>query len=162
MFFMNRMDAGCTLLFFAVLFASPGIAQQPSTSTGTLQAVWTWSKQCDNKHVLGVTIQLQRKVLYRGVLPICHGSREAEDGRVVFHFSGGHRFQGEYRTRPTDSIEGDIWQAGGESDALILGVSFDSTRQILLNTLHVASPNKSTSTELDKGLVITTYPIRAR
>lgn len=42
------------------------------------------------------------------------------------------------RTRRTDSIAGDIWQAGGESDALILGVSFDSTRQVLLNTLHVA------------------------
>ena len=145
MLLMNRMDGRCILLFFAILFASPGFARQPSTSTGTSEAVWTWSKQCGDNHELGVTVRLQRKVLYRGILPICHGSREAEDGRVEFHFSGGHRFQGEYRTRPTDSIEGDIWQAGGESDALILGVSFDSTRQILLNTLHVARPDKPTS-----------------
>jgi hypothetical protein len=156
------MDVRCILLFLAVLFASPEFAQQPSTSTGTSEAVWTWSKQCGGNHELGVTVRLERKVLYRGILPICRGSREAEDGRVEFHFSGGHRFQGEYRTRSTDSIAGDIWQAGGESDALVLGVSFDSMRHVLLNTLHVARPDKQTSSELDKGLVITTYPISVR
>lgn len=109
-----------------------------------------------------MTVRLDEKVLYRGVLPICRGSRDAEDGRVKFHFHVGRTFQGKYRTRSTDSIEGDIWQAGGEPDALMLGISFDTNDQILLNTLHVAKPEKQTSSELDKGLFITTYPLPAR
>jgi hypothetical protein len=109
-----------------------------------------------------VTVRLDSKVLYRDVLPICRGSRNSEDGRVEFHFIGGHSFQGEYHTHSTDSIEGDIWQAGGEPDALILGISFDTGKQILLNTVHVARPEKQTTSTLDKGLFITTYPVTSR
>jgi hypothetical protein len=109
-----------------------------------------------------LTVRLDRKVLYRGVVPICRGSRDTEDGRVAFHFAGGHAFQGKCHTRSTDIVEGDIWQAGGEPDALILGLSFDTGKQILLNTLHVARAEKQTSSELDKGLFITTYPVPVR
>ena len=147
------------LLFFAVLIAVPLLAQEPSSLPEKSEFVWTWSKRCNGDHKLGVTIRLDGKVLYRGVLPICRGSRDAEDGRVMYHFIGGHSFQGEYHTRSTDSIEGNIWQAGGESDALILGISFDSGKQILLNTVHIAKPEKQASSAIDKGLSITTYPV---
>ena len=100
-------------------------------------------------------------MLYQGFIPICRGSLDAEDGRVEFGFSSSHLFDSQYRARGTDTIEGEIWQAGGETDALVLGVSFATKKQILLNTLHVASPDKKTSTELDKGLYITTYPVTA-
>jgi len=150
------------LLFFTMLLTATALAQQPASRPETSEVVWTWSKLCGGNHKLGMTIRLDHKVLYRGVLPICPGSRDVEDGCVEFHFAGGHLFQGEYRTRSTDSIEGDIWQAGGESDALILGISFDTKKQILLNTLHIARPDKQTSTELDKGLFITTYPVPVR
>ena len=82
--------------------------------------------------------------------------------RAEFHFAGGHSFKGEYRTRSADSIEGDIWEAGGDPDDLILGISFDTGKQVLLNTLHVARPEKQTSSKLDKGLFITTYPVPLR
>jgi len=150
------------LLFLTVLFAVPAVAQQTPTRPETPEVVWTWSKQCEDNHKLGVTISLERKVLYRGVLSICRGSREGENGRVSFHFAGSHLFQGEYRTRSTDSIEGDIWQAGGEPDVLILGISFETKKQILLNTLHIARPDKQTSSELDKSLFITTHPLPVR
>lgn len=161
---MDRMITKCTLLFLTALLGAPAIArQQPSPAQGTGDAVWTWSKRCSDDHKLGVTVRLDDKVLYRGVLPICHGSRDAEDGQVKFHFAGGNTFrQRGYRTRSTDSIEGDIWQAGGDPDALILGISFSTSKQELLNTLHVARPDKQTSSELGKGLFITTYPIPVR
>jgi hypothetical protein len=158
----NRRTVKCIPLFFAALFVTPAIAQQPSLGPITSEVVWTWSKQCDGKHELGVTVRLERKMLYHGILPVCRGSRDVEDGRVEFRFSGEHLFQGEYRTRLTDAIVGNIWQAGGESDALILGISFDTKKQILLNTLHVASPDKQVSSELNKGLFITTYPVIVR
>lgn len=162
MLVVNRICAKWTLLFFTVLLAVPAVAQQTPTRSETPEVVWTWSKQCDGNHKLGVTVFLGRKVLYRGVLPICRGSRDAEDGRVMFHFAASHLFQGTYRTRSTDSIEGDIWQAGGEPDVLILGISFATRKQILLNTLHIARPDKQTSSELDKGLLITTKPLPVR
>jgi hypothetical protein len=107
-------------------------------------------------------IHLYRKVLYRGVLAICPGSRDGEDGRAEFHFSGGHTFQGRCHTLAKGSIEGDIWQAGADPDALILGISFAASKQILLKTLHVASPEKQTSSIIDKDIFITTYPVPAR
>ncbi len=158
---LSRILADYTLLFFAVLIAVPAVAQ-PSSLAENSDVVWTWSKRCNGDYKLGVTVRLDGKVLYRGVLPICRGSRNAEDGRVEFHFAGGHTFQRDYRTRTTDSIEGDIWQAGGEPEALILGISFDTDKQILLNSIHIAKPGKQTSSEVDKGLFITTYPATAR
>lgn len=154
------MTRKSTTLFFMVLLATTAVAQSPSPGGGTPDVVWAWSNRCDGNHKLGVTVRLARKVLYRGVLPICRGSRDAENGRVEFHFAGGHLFQGEHRTRPTDSIEGDIWQAGGEPDALILGISFATRNQTLLNTVHIGRPQRRTSSVLDKGLFITTYPVR--
>ena len=145
-------------VFAAFLVAVPAFAQQPSSKTETPELVWTWSKRCSGPDSIAVTVSLDRKILYRGFLPICRGSRDAEDGRVQFHFSGGHTFQGGRRTRSTDTIEGDIWQAGGEKDALILGISFDANNQTLLNTLHIARPGKQTSSDLGKGLSITTHP----
>lgn len=150
------------LWFITILLTATAVAQQPTSRRETPEVVWTWSKHCDGTQKLGVTVRLDRKVLYRGVLPICHGSRNAEDGRVEFHFEGGHLFQGEYRTRSTDSIQGDIWQAGGEPDALILGISFYTKNQILLNAVHIARLDRQTSSELEKGLFITTYPVSVR
>ena len=159
---LARVIANRLVLLLAVLIAVPVPAQRPSPPQKKPEVVWTWSKRCDSGHKLGVTVRLEGTVLYRGVLPICRGSRDAEDGRVEFHFSGGHSFQGEYHTRSTDSIEGDIWQSGGEADALILSISFNRGKQILLNTIHIARPEKQASSTLDKGLFITTYPVAGR
>ncbi len=159
---LGRLIGKCRLVFLAVLIPVPPLAQQPSSPPEKSAVVWTWSKGCKGDHKLGVTVRLDGKALYRGVLPICRGSRDAEEGRVKFHFAGGHSFQGEHHTRSTDSIEGDIWQAGGEPDALILGISFDTGKQILLNTVHIAKPKKQASSTLDRGLVITTYPVVGR
>jgi hypothetical protein len=162
MFVVNGISLTCILLFLNLLLVLPADAQQSSSRLETPDAIGMWSKQCSGTQKLGVTIRMKSKMLYQGVLPICRGSRSGEDGRVMIHFSGGHLFQGEYPTRSLDVIEGDVWQAGGESDALILGVSFSTQKQVLLNTVHIAKPNKQTSSELDKGLFITTYPVTAR
>lgn len=156
-----KINARCILLFISVVLPTAVTAQQSTPSPRTGELVWTWSRQCSGTQKLNVTVSLQRKVLYRGVLAICRGSREAENGRVEFHFAGGHIFQGKYRTRATDSVEGNIWQAGGDPDALVLGVSFDTKKRILLNTLHIAKPDSRTSSQLDDGLYITTAPLRS-
>ena len=145
----------------AASWGLPSIAQQPGPQQES-DTVWTWSAQCDTKQQLRVTVHLQSKLLYEGLLPICLGNRDAEKGRAEFHFSSDQVFGGQYKARRRDSIEGDIWQAAGEKDALVLGISLATKKQIMLNTLHIASPDKKTSAELDKGLFITTIPVSTR
>ena len=51
-----------------------------------------------------------------------------------------------------------MWQAGGESDALILGLSLQGTNRIHLNTLYIAKPDRKSSSSLGYGLTIVTSP----
>jgi hypothetical protein len=158
---VNRKRGRPLMLLLATSLGLPLIAQQ-HVSQQRHDTVWTWSAQCNAKHQLRVTVHLQSKLLYEGLLSICRGERDAEDGRAEFHFSSDHVFSGEYRARRGDSIEGDIWQAGGETDALVLGVSLATKKQVVLNTLHIARPDRQTSAELDTRLYITTTPVTTR
>lgn len=158
---VNRVGLRPLMLLPAFFWGLSIPAQQSRVQQGH-DVVWTWSAQCGTKQQLRVTVHLQSKLLYDGLLPICRGNRDAENGRAEFHFSSGQVFGGEYRARGRDSIEGDIWQAGGEKDALILGVSLATKKQVMLNTLHIARPDKETTAELDKGLYITTTPVTTR
>jgi hypothetical protein len=76
------------------------------------------------------------------------------------YFSGGHTFQGQYHTKESDKIEGDIWQAGADPDTMLLGLSFATKDQVLLNTIHIAKPGKVSQTKVDSGIVVKTYPLR--
>jgi len=87
---------------------------------------------------------------------------QATPQRVEFSFKGGHTFQDQYRTTSEQTIEANIWQAGVESDVLLLGVSFSTKDQVLLNTVHVAKPDHDSQSRLDPGMVIRTRPLPAR
>lgn len=160
--FADIQFAKYILVFGAFLMAGPALAQRLSTPPQAGRLNWTWSKGCDGDRKLDITVRSDLKVLYHGVLPICQGNRSAGDGRAEFHFPGGHTFQGNFRTRTADSIEGDIWQAGGEPDALILGISFTTGKRILLNTIHLADRRRRASSRVDKGLFVTTFPVAIR
>jgi len=79
------------------------------------------------------------EVISRSTFPICPIKRRSEESEktTVFSFKGGYVFQGEYRTARTQMIQGNIWQAGSDPGVILLGVSFASKKQILLNTIHL-------------------------
>ncbi len=111
--------------------------------------------------MLAIQVVLDGKIVYRSRFTVCSVSKPAaqpEKQKLVFHFKGGHVFQGEYRTLPTQTIEGSIWQAGADPDALLLGVSFVTDR-VLLNTIHIAKPGSTSVSKLDRRIVIRTYPL---
>lgn len=56
-------------------------------------------------------------------------------------------------------IECDIWMAGVEEGAVILGVSFDRNDDILMNTLHLALATSEARSEIADGLVFITSPL---
>jgi hypothetical protein len=65
-------------------------------------------------------------------------------------------------TRAREPVEGDVWEAGAESDVLLLGVSFSTGDRIVMNTIHIAHPGSPDTTAIADGLLILTYPTRPR
>jgi hypothetical protein len=120
---------------------------------------------------MGLEVVAGRKIIYRSSFPVCPindysekvkdllSARETPGHKLVFSFKGGRVFQGEYRTTPTQTIEGNVWQAGTNPGAILLGVSFTTDKQVLLNTIHVAEQGRASTSEIDPGLTVRTFPI---
>jgi hypothetical protein len=131
------------------------------------QANWYWSDGCRQGKTLQVDVLLDGKSIYRSFLVICRINSadvrpEEAAPNIAFSFKGGHTFQDQYRTTSGEAIEGKIWQVGREPDGLLLGVSFSTKHQVLLNSIHFAKPDSLSESELDPGLVIRTHPTPAR
>jgi hypothetical protein len=147
-------------LWTASAAAVPQDVARDSPATGT----WHWFENCDGTKNLGLVVLLDGKAVYRSRFPVCRNNRSmptAEERKITFHFKGGRVFQGEYRTLPTQTIEANIWQAGADPDALLLGVSFVSDR-VLLNTIHIAKSDSTSVSHLDRGIVVRTFPLTTR
>lgn len=56
-------------------------------------------------------------------------------------------------------IKCDIWMAGADENAIILGVSCNRSDTILMNTLHLASPSSEVRSKIAGALVVVTSPI---
>jgi len=113
---------------------------------------------------MGLEVLLNGRVIHRSSFSICRISdRFKETDRqqkiVAFSFKGGHVFQGEYHTTRTQTIEGSIWQAGTDPGTILFGISFSTSKQVLLNTVHVAKPGSASKSEIDRGLIVRTFPI---
>ncbi len=118
--------------------------------------------------MMGIEVTVDGRSVFKSSFPICKTIQAPARGRngnqkiLVFKFKGGRMFQGEYRTTDTETIEGNIWQAGADPDDLILGVSFVSKKQnqILLNTIQIAPPDHRSVEEVDSGIFVGTFPVR--
>ena len=155
-----------SMLLVAALVNSP-LALSQNTPLHAERA-WFWSGDCPNGATLRLELLIEGQAVYQTEFRACHMERtaaltDAEQQKMrVFYFPGGHTFQGTYHTTTQEKIEGSIWQAGADPDALLLGVSFTAPGahgQILLNTIHIAKPGKESRSLLDRGVVIKTYPI---
>lgn len=150
------------LLLFLLALTPPSLF--PQEVPVAPEPLWSWSGNCSDKRYMGLEIVMSGKVIDRSSFPICPVtdlSKEIGIQPIVFSFRGGHVFQGEYHTVRTQTIEGNIWLAGTDPGAILLGVSFSTGRQILLNTIHVAKPGGRSTSEIDRGLIVRTFPISA-
>ena len=124
-----------------------------------------WFGKCPESTYMGIEVQVHGRMIHRSSFPICPvdaRSTEKEDRPkiVAFFMKGGNVFQGKYRTTPTQTIEGNIWQAGADPGAITFGLSFSAKGQVLLNTVHVAEVNRESESEIDSGITVRTFPIR--
>lgn len=155
---LTRIVAIVLLNVWTVYAAAPQDAARTSAATGT----WHWFESCIGTKDLGLVVVLDGKAVCQSRFSVCRNdglTPTAEERTLVFHFKGGHVFQGEYRTLPTQTIEANIWQAGADPGDLLLGVGFVSDHRILLNTIHVAQPDRMSVSQLDRGIVVRTFPL---
>jgi hypothetical protein len=156
-----RRFSSLALLFFLALdppYSSPQDIRIPR------QPLWYWAGSCEKKY-LELEVLLNGRLIHRSSFAICRvierpGTADGQDRIQVFSFPGGHVFQGKLKTARTQAIEGNVWQAGADPDAILLGLTFSSSNRLLLNTIHVAKPDKESISEIDRGLNVRTYPIR--
>jgi hypothetical protein len=158
---MQRIVCVVALIFQIILPAAYSQSRpQPA------EKVWFWFGDCTAPRLMGVQLLLDGKPIYQSRFRACQMSRTTansqreQEVRSSFHFSGGHTFQGTYRTSKTETIEGTLWQAGADPDEILLGIAFQTHDQVLINTIHISKLGKPAESKLDQGLVIKTYPLK--
>ena len=143
-----------------IALGSNATAQTPSAPDDT---VWI-AGRCGAGRTLMVQVRLANTNVYHTSLTICRRRRsQIPQIHWQFSFTPSTRLHwSNDSTAPGEMISGDIWQAGGDSDALELGVSMEGHNQILVNTIHVASPSGSSTTTIDDGIVVLTMLVPPR
>lgn len=154
-----RLAGFCWMLAMAT--CSPVSSQE--------QGVWFWFSSCGASKLV-LQAKLDSQVLYSATIPICRRERvdDARSGeaKTLSFFAKSVRairWQG-YRddepvTKAGTPLTIDLWQAGAEPSALLIGVTVSDEHQIYMNTIHVAYPDRQSTTVLAKGLIIETHPL---
>ena len=118
---------------------------------------------CRTDSGIDLTILLESTPVYHGVLAACpdllpDSLRERYTQAVFFFRPDRSLLWDDVRTRPRERIEGNIWRAGADSDAVLFGISFVARGIVLLNTIHIAALDSSTAFPLGVGLRSVTLP----
>lgn len=133
--------------------------------------VWHWFGKCPQADTMCVEIRLQEKLIHQTSFPICLSYRndiEPENPQKIlkFYFDAncGIFETGEDAERDSllgslgmRRIEGNIWQAGKDTNSIYLGVSFVTQNRILLNSIHIAKHDSLSISEQAKGLIVRTH-----
>ncbi|PYO61536.1 MAG: hypothetical protein DMD28_08760 [Gemmatimonadetes bacterium] len=149
----------------ALALVPVSVSGQASTSARD-EVVWHWFADCAGGDSLVLDVTLDGKPIYSSAFPICRLHRgaikpEPQQRLLQLRFNGvPRRFGARHPSTDTVSIQGNIWEAGGERHAILLGVSFATEDKVLLNTVHLAQANAASRSERVRGLVITTRPVR--
>ena len=151
---INRRIASLAIFASGIL-----IAPLQSVAAPAEGPVWHWFGVCVNGHKVELQVLLDGVAIYASSFPACPMLRESiisEPKQRILEFTLPPKAQQRLRAPAKTSVEGNIWEAGSETDGLLLGVSFATKSQVLLNTLHYAEIGKTTTSQLARGLVVVT------
>ena len=130
--------------------------------------VWWWFSTCGGP-MMTIEVKLHGAMVGKVMTPLCRAprdgaSRQGGYGRIDLSFRASHSIvwkgyrEESDRTPAGQMIEGSVWQAGAEADALLIGVSFNTRDRILMNTIHIAHPDRRDESTIAEGLTVVTYP----
>jgi hypothetical protein len=146
-----------------ILISAAAVAAAPTADAPT----WRWYVTCPSPAVTRIHVTLRGRPLLDATVPVCRvpeGARstKAEGTVLEFHFRGDPSwFDTEETSVPGTAIEGNIWQAGGETYGMLLGVAFVGAGRVLLNTVHIAQDGEHSSAPVAKGVVVSTSKFRS-
>ena len=134
--------------------------------------VWVWNARCYDPTVIAILVHLDGRPVYRSTMPICRWERRFEKGRASFRFTpqrplvwyGYRSDEGDSTpdvgdtTAANTPFEIDLWQAGGETDAIELGFQALARDGLHMNSIHFVWPTKPGATTMAPGLVLETWP----
>jgi hypothetical protein len=134
--------------------------------------VWVWNARCHDPTIIAIRVRFDRTPIYRSSIPICHWDRLSERGRASFRFTprrplvwyGYRSDEGDSTpdvgdtTAANTAFEIDLWQAGGDTDAILLGFQAVASDGLHMNSIHLLWPTKPSATTMAPGLVLETWP----
>ncbi len=152
-------------IFCAVPALAQAGARAPSQATDT---GWYWFATCGGPSMT-LELEFDTVTVYRASFPICRASTrsaatQGQGARIEFRFQSGRPIAWSgYRdavdtTRNGEVIEANVWLAGADPEAMILGLTFMRSHRILMNTVHIAHPPTIDSTVVAPGIVVRTSP----
>ena len=149
------------------LMAESVIAQGQPTPASPSEEVWRWFDECSPRQTMHLEVLLDGESVYSATFPACAVHRDVPDTsrlqKLTFVFLAQTGIFGEQHATPgARSIEGTIWKAGSDHDALLLGVLFLVGNQILSSKIHVADPHRESQSSLGTGLMIETSAVGGR
>jgi hypothetical protein len=154
-----RLSATSAATLILLLVSTAGAQINRAT---TRDSVWTWSSDCPKPIAIRFQVAVDARTIADTTIAVCRAREDrivgpANPRRLSFVFSARHRWQGEFLTTNSDTITCDVWQAGADPRMVILGISFDTRRQVLLNSVHLLDPNRRRERAQDRGVVTTTF-----
>lgn len=131
----------------------------PAAAEESAPSKWRWFRDCAEPLTTRLFVSLHGRSLFDATLPLCHvpDTSPSSTGKPrilrFFFTADASVFGEEFKHLGIRRIEGNVWEAGGDPDDIILGLSFEAGEQILLNTLHIASCLQPSSLDQATGLV---------
>ena len=136
------------------------LALPPSLTSSDEGPVWFWFSECGGP---SMTLEVRLSI------PLCHAQRESVHSRRLehaIHFTfrprrsirwTGYRDEDE-KTAAGRPLEVDLWEAGADPDALLIGAAVSDGDTLRMNTIHIAYPTKRAETEIAGGLFVVSDP----
>ncbi|HEX5219118.1 MAG TPA: hypothetical protein VFZ59_06085 [Verrucomicrobiae bacterium] len=158
-----------TLFVLGVLFGAALFGKGAEVPSRSGSSVWYWQAR-DRSQRMKLEVLLDNKRIFATTFSIAQSGREqisktSHAERIEFSFRPkrsivweGYRDEA-IRSAARQRIRCDIWMAGADETAIILGVSFVKSDAILMNTLHLALPTTAARSEIADGLVVVTSPV---
>jgi len=160
-----------TALVASFVLGSTSVAAS-ALRTQDHDTVWVWNARCHDPTIVAIRVRLDGAVVYRTSIPICRWGRLFEKGRASFRFTpprllvwyGYRSDEGDSTqdvgdtTAANTPFEIELWQAGGEADAIELGFLAIASDGVHMNSIHMLWPTKPTATMIAPGLVLETWP----
>ena len=140
---------------FGALF---GIMAAAAASTTGYDLAWVWFSQCDAPRQFALEMKVDGRLIHSSTFIACFTRRDENKGKQVsFPLSAK---KGHFGEAAGTRLDVDVWEAGGEMNGMILGVTFTSANRVWLNTLHFAEIDRPSTSTLAHGIVMKTYPVK--